>query len=306
MRMGWRVDDLLVYKVVEDVHGYTKLERFFPGLSSEDLRGNLSWFRHDGYDEAAGTVVLSYHSWVVRTPTSTVLIDCCLGNDKTVPVRPAWHRKADAHWMDGLAATGLTPADIDLVVCTHLHNDHVGWLTSWRDNQWMPTFPNARYLFVRAEYEFTRDWPKTHAGDHPLDMGEAIRLSFEESVAPVVQAGQAHFVAADHVVDEYLRFLPSPGHTPGHVVVSAGRDRDAAVFTGDMIHSPIQVRYPGLSLPADEDQPCAAQTRMTFLQRFCGSDTVVFTMHFPHPSAGHVRRWEDGYKFEYLAPKVLT
>jgi hypothetical protein len=122
MTAAWRVDDLVVHKVVDVVRGCTSLNKFFPDLTGEDLEGNLSWFRHDGYDETAGTVVvLSYHSWIVQTPPATVLVDCCIGNDKTMLLRSEWHRKTDTRWMDGLAATGLTVADIDIVVCTHLH-----------------------------------------------------------------------------------------------------------------------------------------------------------------------------------------
>jgi glyoxylase-like metal-dependent hydrolase (beta-lactamase superfamily II) len=187
--------------------------------------------------------------------------------------------------MRGLAALGLSVADIDVVMCTHLHPDHVGWNTRLEDGRWVPTFPNARYLF--SEVEFAH-WTAQHAKE-PVP-------AFADSVLPVVAADRAELVRSDHAVGDHVRLLPTPGHTPGHSAVLVGKAADAAVLTGDLIHSPLQARYPELSMRFDFDRDLAATTRRAFLERFCDTRTLCCTAHFPSPSVGRLTRWGDGFR----------
>lgn len=297
--MPWKVDDLIIHKIVEEEKAYNTVEKFMPALDPQIVEENFDWFSKDGLEAETGKIFLSYHSFVVETPRHNVLIDSCIGNGKHLPIRDTWHNKSDTRWLDEFHATGLREDDIDFVLCTHLHADHVGWNTQKKNGIWTPTFRNARHLMVDKEYEFTRQYPASNP-DSPL--APVFDATLAESVEPIIAAGLADFVSATHELDEYIRLLPTPGHTPGHVGVIAGRERDVAVFTGDLIHSPIQARYPDILMFTDDNPELASQTRRNFLTRFADTDTLVCTMHFPHPSVGYVKRWGDGFRLEYVEP----
>jgi glyoxylase-like metal-dependent hydrolase (beta-lactamase superfamily II) len=241
------------------------------------------------YDAKTGNCVLCFQSYVVKTPHHNILVDACIGNDKTFPMRPAWNSKKDGNWMAALKAAGLGVGDIDFVMCTHLHGDHVGWNTRLENGRWVPTFPKARYLFSKKEYVY---WSEVHRKT-PLD-------NISESVLPVIEANKADLVTSDHELNDHIRLTPTPGHTPDHFAVRAGRGRDEAVFTGDLIHSPIQARYPELVMRVDTDRDQAVATRRAFFERYCDTDTLCCTMHFPSPSVGHVKRWGDGFRLDYV------
>jgi glyoxylase-like metal-dependent hydrolase (beta-lactamase superfamily II) len=283
----FRVDDMVIHRIVETETGNRPARDFFPDLTAELLAENRCWLRPDALD-AEDRVILCIQSYVVQTPRHTILIDTCLGNDKDRPGRPAWHRKNDRRWMDALGAVGLTPESIDVVLCTHLHVDHVGWNTRLENGRWVPTFPNARYLFSAVELAH---WTQEHA-IAPLPW-------IEDSVLPIVAAGRARLVTSDHAVGDHLRLLPTPGHTVDHFAVQLGRDRTRAVVTGDLIHSPLQARYPWLRMRIDHDPLQAAATRRRFLESHCDTDTLCCFAHFPSPSKGYVKRWGDGFRCDY-------
>ena len=291
MRTSFIVDDMTIHRVVEQEYGFTPLFEFLPTLTKEQFEENRAWLEPSGYEPATGHVVLCFQSYVVKTPHHNILVDSCIGNNKTFPMRPAWNGKQDGHWMAALNAAGLAPEDIDFVMCTHLHGDHVGWNTRLENGRWVPTFPKARYLFSRKEFEY---W--TSGEYRPPFTRDVIK----ESVLPVIEANQAELVAADHALNDHVRLMPTPGHTPDHFAVCAGRRGDQAVFTGDLVHSPIQARYPELVMRLDTDRAQGVATRRRFFERYCDTDTLCCTMHFPSPSAGHVKRWGDGFRLEYL------
>jgi glyoxylase-like metal-dependent hydrolase (beta-lactamase superfamily II) len=237
--------------------------------------------------DATDTLILCFQSYVVRTPHYTILIDSCIGNDKPRPQRPKWNQKTDDTYMRALKAAGFAVEDIDFVMCTHLHVDHVGWNTRLEGGRWVPTFPKARYVFGKAEYDY---WAEQHA--------KAEVPPFGDSVLPVVEARRADIVRDDFAIGDHLRILPTPGHTPGHVAFAAGRGEDDAVFCGDIMHSPLQTRYPELSLKFDVDPALAAKTRRDFMERYCDTDTLCCTAHFPSPSTGKIRCRGNGFSCE--------
>ena len=195
--------------------------------------------------------------------------------------------KTDDTYMRTLAAAGLSVDDIDFVMCTHLHVDHVGWNTRLEDGRWVPTFPNARYVFGKTEFDY---WTEQHA--------KASVPTFVDSVLPVVEAGRSEIVGNDHELGDHVRILPTPGHTPGHVAFAFGRGKDAAVVSGDLMHSPLQARYPELSFKPDVDPAQSAATRRGFLERYCDTETLCCTAHFPSPSVGKIRRKGNGFSCE--------
>jgi glyoxylase-like metal-dependent hydrolase (beta-lactamase superfamily II) len=192
--------------------------------------------------------------------------------------------KTDDAYMRALAASGFSVGDIDFVMCTHLHVDHVGWNTRLENGRWVPTFPKARYVFGKTEFDH---WSQENA--------KAEVAPFVDSVLPVVEAKKAEIVTNDFSIGDHIRILPTPGHTPGHVAFTLGRTKDEAVFAGDLIHTPLQLRYPELSPKFDVDPKQAATTRRSFLERYCDTDTLCCTAHFPSPSTGKIRRHGNGF-----------
>ena len=287
MSLKFNVGDLSIHRIVEQETTFLPALDLFPALSPDVLAQNKEWLRQAGAIDDNDTLILCFQSYVVRTPHHTILIDSCIGNDKPRPLRPKWNMKTDDTYMRALNAAGFSAGDIDFVMCTHLHVDHVGWNTKLEGGRWVPTFPKARYVFGKTEYDY---WTEQHAKT-PVP-------PFGDSVLPVVEAKRAEIVRDDFAVGDHLRILPAPGHTPGHIAFAFGRAKDDAVFVGDMMHSPLQLQYPDLSPRFDVDPVQAATTRKTFLERYCGTDTLCCTAHFPSPSAGKIRRKGNGFSCE--------
>lgn len=284
MTTTMRVGDITVHRVIEQETAFLPALEAFPTLTAERLAANRDWLQPSALD-ADDVLVLCFQSYVLRTPHHVILIDSCIGNHKPRPNRPKWHHKTDAAFMTALATHGLRVEDIDIVMCTHLHADHVGWNTRLEGDRWVPTFPNARYVFGAREYAH---WESASA--------KAAVPPFTDSVLPIVEAKRADLVNGDYEIDDCVRLIPTPGHTPGHVAVAFGRGRDDGVVTGDLVHSPLQARYPEISPVFDVDPKQAAATRRAFFERYCDTDTLCCPAHFPSPSWGHIRRWDDGFR----------
>ena len=284
------VGDLTIHRIIEQETTFLPALNMLPGLTPETLAGNRPWLKKAGAIDRDNVFILAFQSYVVRTPHHTILVDTCIGNDKPRPGRDKWHMKTDDTYMRALNAAGLRLEDIDFVMCTHLHVDHVGWNTRLDNGRWVPTFPNARYVFAKSEFDY---WTGQNA--------KAPVAPFGDSVLPVVAAQKADIVRDDFRIGDHVRLMPTPGHTPGHVAIAFGRGRDDAVMTGDLIHSPLQARYPELSAKFDVDPAQAASTRRSFLEHYCDSDTLCCFAHFPSPSAGRVKRWGDGFRCDAFA-----
>ena len=267
---------------------------FFPDCTPEMLEPHLGWLQPRFLDPSNGKLVFAIQSYLLQTNHHTILIDSCVGEDKERARFPTWNLRKNTNYLAKLAGAGISPESIDYVLCTHLHADHVGWNTRLINGQWVPTFPNARYLFARDEQEF---WQSKFAKDpHKYDDG-----CYQDSVLPVIDSGQALIVDQDHVLDDQIWLEPSPGHTPGHVSIRARSGDSEAVFSGDLMHSVLQCIYPELVSRACFNKPLARQTRRDFLERYCERPVQVMTAHFPSPSSGHIHRHGgDSYRFKYF------
>jgi glyoxylase-like metal-dependent hydrolase (beta-lactamase superfamily II) len=269
-----------------------------PNVTPEYLANGRTWLGENFIQPDADVVYLSVHSYVVRTPRRNILVDTCCGNDKQRASMPAWHL-LNTPYLNELAAIGLRPEDIDIVLCTHLHADHVGWNTRLIDGRWVPTFPNARYVMNRDEYGH---WRKAHDANPPLPV---TRGAFLDSVLPVVESGQAMMVSGDFHVDVELGdgvWLESaPGHTPGHVCVHAQSDGRHALLCADAVHHPIQLTYPHIVTTADHDPAQATETRRRLFDRYADTDTILLPAHFPEPTAGRIVGHGDAFRFQFLA-----
>jgi glyoxylase-like metal-dependent hydrolase (beta-lactamase superfamily II) len=289
MSLTLTAGDLTIHRIIEQETTFLAAQDMFPRLTSELLAENRAWLKAAKALDDNDTLILCFQSYIVKTPHHTIMIDSCIGNDKPRPTRPKWNMKTDDTYMRALKAAGISVADIDYVMCTHLHVDHVGWNTRLDNGKWVPTFPNARHVFARGEFDY---WAEQHK--------KAEVPPFGDSVLPIVEAGKAEIVGDDFSIDDHARILPTPGHTPGHVAFTFGRGKEDAVFSGDLMHSPLQTRYPELSPKFDVDGAQAAKTRRSFLERCCDSDTLCCTAHFPSPSAGRIRRKGNAFSCEMV------
>ena len=279
----WQIGDVSVTLVRETL---TAVEPggMFPGYDPGVFEANEQWLRPTYVDDD-GNLSLSIHGLVIESAGSTILVDTCMGKDRGLAM-PGLDDLQN-RFLEDLEAAGYPAESIDVVVCTHLHFDHVGWNTRLVDGAWVPTFTNARYLFGRVEYEY---WD---AGN------EGAAITFGDAVVPVMEAGLAELVDTDHRITDEIWLEPTPGHTPGHVSVrisSAGAD---AVITGDMAHHPIQFTDGAIDWPmsADDDSPEAARTRRAFRSRYGDAEVLVFGTHFGGSSAGHLRQVDGRWQF---------
>ncbi len=289
MNLKFSVGDLTIHRIIEQETTFMPALEMLPDLTPELLAENKGWLQKARAIDDSGVFILCFQSYVVETPHHTILVDSCIGNDKQRPTRPNWHLKTDDSYMRALTTAGFSVADIDFVMCTHLHPDHVGWNTRLENGRWVPTFPNARYVFGKTEFDH---WTEQNA--------KAEVPAFADSVLPIADAGKADLVRNDHVIGDHIRILPTPGHTSGHIAFTLGRGKDDAVICGDLMHTPLQTRYPELSAKFDTDPKQAAATRRSFLERYCDTETLCCTAHFPSPSTGKIRRHGDGFSCEML------
>jgi glyoxylase-like metal-dependent hydrolase (beta-lactamase superfamily II) len=289
MSLKFSAGDFAIHRIVEQELPLIPAREFLPDLTPELLAENRGWMKKAGAIDADDKLILCFQSYVIETPHHTILIDSCIGNDKPRPGAANWDMKTDDTYMRGLAAAGLSVGDIDFVMCTHLHVDHVGWNTRLENGRWVPTFPKARYVFGKSEYDY---W---FAQNAKSDVGP-----FADSVLPVVEAKKAEMVTNDFAIGDHTRILPTPGHTPGHIAFAFGKGKDDAVFAGDLMHSPLQTLHPELSPKFDFDREQSAVTRRSFLERYCDTDTLCCTAHFPSPSSGKIKRKGNGFVCEMM------
>jgi glyoxylase-like metal-dependent hydrolase (beta-lactamase superfamily II) len=289
-----RLGDISLARILEREEPAFVATRLIPNATPEALAPYRQWLEPLALDPKTGLFILPIQTYVVRTRHHNILIDACLGEDKTTRWHLPWHKMKGLTFLRDLAALGLAPEDIDYVMCTHLHGDHIGWNTRLLDGRWVPTFPKARYVMSRAEVDYYRNFNKTASAE---DYEECI----DESVLPVVEAGQALLVNEDHALDDEVWLEPLPGHTPGHFGVRLRSHGAEAIMIGDLMHSPVQCAEPDWRGGSDDDPALARQVRRRFLETHAETDHLVLTAHFPSPSIGYIKRQGRGFRFVYDA-----
>ncbi|MBO0735140.1 MAG: MBL fold metallo-hydrolase [Alphaproteobacteria bacterium] len=280
--MRWRIGEVTVTKVIElEVTGGS---RFILPQATPETVLPIGWLQPD-FADGRGRLKMSIHALLVETPRRRIIVDTCLGNDKENRRIPTWNRLQTSFLAD-LGTAGCQRETIDTVVCTHLHVDHVGWNTMLVDGSWVPTFPNARYLMGRTEFE--------HWGSQ-TDR-EEIGAVLRDSVGPVVHAGLVDLVETDHRICEEVGLVPTPGHTPGHVSVRIASQGEEALITGDFMHHPCQIAHPEWSSTADSDPARAQRTREQMLTRVSDTPILVIGTHFAGRTAGRVVPEGDAFR----------
>ncbi len=295
--MTWTVGSTSFTRIEEQV-GPNDLEAdaFLPDLSRERFERHMHWLAPNHYDAATNKLITSNHSWLIRNGEHTILLDSCAGNHKERPWLPRFHQ-LQTPFLQRLRTAGVEPADIDIVLCTHLHADHVGWNTRLENGQWVPTFPNARYLFSRIENDH---WDPELENRRALNPGRA--GVYDDSVLPVIRSGQAVLLDGEHMMTDQMLVEPAPGHTPGHVIMKfheGGRD---AVFCGDVVHHPIQVYEPGWNTRFCELPEQARATRRRVLDFCAHRQALLFPTHFTAPHVAAIRAEGGGFAVDFCEP----
>ena len=281
---SWTIGDVRITKIVEMV-GEGFGEFLIPDAQKQKL-ATIHWL-HPDHLGLRGGLKLSVHSFVIEADGKRILVDTNVGNGKKRKV-PIWNRLS-MPWLDDLRRAGFAPDTIDIVLCTHLHIDHVGWNTMFENGAWRPTFPNARYIFVKDEYDYWKG---------RLDDPARAEL-FADSIVPVVEAGLVDLVSRDAEIAPGLRLVPTPGHTEDHVALRVESNGHHALITGDFVHHPAQFAHPEWSSSFDTSPARSVATRHAMFAELAKDKTLVLGTAFPDPSAGHVVR--DGLHYRFVA-----
>jgi len=285
-----QVGDITITRVLETERADFEAQGFFPQIQAEQWEPHRQWLQPWALDPASGNLVFPMQSFVVRTPHHTIVVDTCVGDHKK-RLRPTWNMTSSGRYLKNLVTAGVQPEQVDYVMCTHMHNDHVGWNTRLENGRWVPTFPRARYIMSENEWTY---WSALHK--------ETPQNQIEDSVIPIIESGQAQLVKNDFALSDEVWFESTPGHTPDHVAVRLSSRGQQAVITGDLIHSPVQcVELDWVPRP-DYDPELARKTRRAFLERYCDRDVLVCATHFPSPSFGHIVPQGNGFRFTYETP----
>jgi glyoxylase-like metal-dependent hydrolase (beta-lactamase superfamily II) len=288
--LTWQVGAVKVARVVElEIPvPYNARRPMIAEATPEALR-QTPWLYPDFVNEQ-DQMLLSIHALLVEAPGLRLVVDTCIGNDR--PRAITGGQPLATTFLEAMAEAGWSREGVDAVICTHLHVDHVGWNTMLVDGAWVPTFPNARYLLGRVEFEH---WS--------AEAGEENQAILDDSVRPVIDAGLAEFVDMDHRLSPEVRLIPTTGHTPGHVSVVIESEGQTAVITGDMSHHPCQMAHPHWSPSFDSDPKASAVTRARMFAEWADQPVLVIGTHYAAPTAGHVRRDGEAFRFEGFRPK---
>lgn len=283
----WTIGDVEITRVVE-----------FNAIWTMGGKGTMV---EEGYPEALlaidwlsphfitpeGHAKLAIQALLIQTPTKRIIVDTCAGNDKDRGGSGDFHN-LQTPFLRHMEEVGWSRDSVDVVLCTHLHVDHVGWNTMLVGGKWVPTFPKARYLFGRREWEF---WSKIKDG--------RVTPVLADSIQPVIDAGLADLIEETHQITPEVRVRPTPGHTPGHISVMISSKRETAAITGDMMHHPCQIAHPRWSSGFDTNQTQGNETRASFLAEMEAAGTLLIGTHFSLPTAGHVVKDGDGYRLNF-------
>ena len=288
--LRWQIGEAVVTRIVESTFE-GGLDAFLPQATPEAVLA-IDWLRPH-FITPDGILKFSIHALVIEVDGLRVLVDTCVGNEKPRAAFAMWDMQ-QYRFLEDLEAAGFPRGSINIVLCTHLHLDHVGWNTMKVGELWVPTFPNARYLIERREMAALRSLERALPSEDGLETISKAMLS--DSILPVIEAGLVDLVDPYHRVSPAISLVPTPGHTIGHVSVQISSGEASALITGDSIHHPCQLAHPDWSIVNDYDPAQSARTREEMFAAVVGTPTLMIGTHWPAPSAGHVHRAATGYR----------
>lgn len=287
--LRWQIGEVSITRIAEICVPFPR-EGLCPNSDQATFDRHSAWLRPHFVDDD-GNLLLSIHSLLIRSEGKNILVDTCLGEELDFGVFP----DAGPAFMESLREAGMDRNDIDVVLCTHLHYDHIGWNTLLAGDRRIPTFPNARYLFAKTEWQH---WIQAEDAGFPMTL--------DECVQPVIDAGLASFVEMDHRITRDVRLEPTPGHTPGHVSVKISSKGEEAFITGDAVVHPVQwAEIEWGNSEVDHDLNRAIAIRRELRDRYCETDSLIIGTHFASPTAGYIRKHENVWYFEAKLPALV-
>jgi glyoxylase-like metal-dependent hydrolase (beta-lactamase superfamily II) len=304
----YRIGNTSVTKIPELTLSGFALTTLLPDLKTETLKQHPEWVDPQTIDPVSGNALLSVHTWLVKTPSQTILIDTGAGNEKQRPTMPVLHELHNPY-LERLSAAGVEPDAVDYVLITHLHSDHVGWNTRPADGRWVPTFPNARYVFSELEQDYgaglTNQDERAASALARANLGSPVRTPvagvYADSIQPILDAGLAKLIQIDgsEIVDG-ISFHRAPGHSIDHAIIVLRSDGAEAVFGGDTLHHPIEIYEPDLVSVFCEFPAAARTSRRSMLEHLAETGAIYFSSHFPSTSVGQVTQHKGGYEWKFL------
>ena len=281
----WQIGNLEVYRIVEISLLKDPISVLLTNGKPEMLTSR-DWL-YPYFASPEGDMYIAFQAFAIRAGNRKIMIDTCIGCGRDREFEAVSNLQTT--FLEDLTSIGFAPDTVDTVLCTHLHYDHVGWNTHLVDGQWVPTFPNARYLLGRKEWEHWQHRWATGKVHHEAHLND--------SVMPVINAGLVDFIETDYSITDEIKLLPTPGHTPGHVSVMLDSAGVQAVITGDVLHHPVQFALPDEPTVFCMDPEQACRTRRSFIERFDDRKALVIGSHFPEPTAGWIDRDGDAWRF---------
>ena len=297
--------EVTVTRVVEWSGAVRTTREVLPDSPAEIWQQHRAELAPDFWTPDDDAYLCAIQSWVIRSGGRTVLVDTGAGNDRDRPQVPQFDHLATP-FLDTLAGVGVRPEDVDVVVNTHVHYDHVGWNTHLVDGEWTPTFPNATYLIPRIDRDYF-DPQNEHRRPPARTDADRLRrhgshLVFADSVAPILRDGLATLWDEQYRIDAHLTLEPAPGHTPGSSLLRVRSGDERAVLVGDLLHSPAQFFAPHANSCFCEDPQQARDTRRRVLAESADTGTLLIPAHFPGHGAAEVRRDGDAFSIRRWAP----
>lgn len=283
----WKIGEVEVFQIIEVEFGETIQEVLTEANPEIENIREMSWLYPHFVDET-GRFKALVQSFLIKSGNKNILVDTCYGNDKPRQFALSANLKTD--FLEQLCDIGVPETNVHIVACTHLHIDHVGWNTKLVEGAWVPTFPNAEYLFVQQEYDLWTQQP-----DQAIEDQQAV---FDDSIRPIVETGVAELVDVNHKIDRHVSFFPTPGHTPSHVGVLIESQNRRAIISGDFIVHPCQIGRPHWTQPADMLPDQVIGSRQRILDEIADTDTLLIGSHFANPVIGRVVRSRDGFVFK--------
>jgi glyoxylase-like metal-dependent hydrolase (beta-lactamase superfamily II) len=290
-----QVGNVTITRIQEWRHHLFYRSELLPESTRETWEKQQSWLVPEFWSPETDDAWACSQTFVVRSSGRTILVDTGIGNDRSRRSLPQFN---DLHtdFLDRLTAIGAAPEDVDLVVCTHLHPDHIGWNTRLVDGEWVPTFPNANYLLPRVDVDWLSEASRSAQRDDLL----GYVAPFEDSVVPIEQADRAVLWRDEYAIDDALQLTSVPGHTPGASVLLVNSDGQHAVLAGDIVHHPMQILDPDQLDVLDADRRLATASRRRILGWAADNHAAFLPAHFPTDRAARIARrgWDfaiDGW-----------